>query len=128
VHGVVLDIGPGSGEWLSLFPKNQVTKIYGVEPNRDHHDALRRKIKESGLEGVYEIVPVGIEDLRDGGWIEEDGVDAIVTLFCLCSIPRPREMIGRLYGLLKEGGVWVLHEHVRAKEGRWVGWYQCEFF
>ncbi|TVY12523.1 hypothetical protein LARI1_G009593, partial [Lachnellula arida] len=53
VHGIVLDIGPGSGEWLPLFPRDRVTKIYGVEPNRDHHVALRRKIRECGLEGVY---------------------------------------------------------------------------
>lgn len=97
-----------------------------MEPNKEHHAALRRQIKECGLEGIYEIVPVGIEDLKDGGWIEEGGVDAVVTLFCLCSIPQPQEMIGRLYGLLREGGVWVLHEHVKAKEGRWVGWYQCK--
>jgi len=28
-HGVVLDIGPGSGEWLSLFDKKKVKKIVG---------------------------------------------------------------------------------------------------
>ncbi|TVY31507.1 Methyltransferase-like protein [Lachnellula occidentalis] len=124
VHGIVLDIGPGSGEWLPLFPANRISKIYGVEPNKDHHAALRRKIRECGLEGVYEIVPVGIEDLEEGGWIKEGRVDSVVTLFCLCSIPRPREMVARLYGLLGDGGVWVLYEHVRVKEGRWVGWYQ----
>jgi len=49
-HGVVLDIGPGSGEWVSLFDKKKVDKIYGVEPNRDHHEGLRRRIKEAGCE------------------------------------------------------------------------------
>lgn len=127
-HGVVLDIGPGSGEWLSLFPSHQITKIYGVEPNRDHHPALRQKIKECGLEGIYEIVPVGIEDLEGGGWVEEGKVDSVVTVLCLCSIPKPREMIGRLYGMLGEGGVWVLYEHVRVKRSQWAGWYQCESF
>lgn len=78
---------------------------------------------------MYEIVPAGIEDLAEGGWIREGRVDSVVTLFCLCSIPRPREMIGRLYGMLGERGVWVLYEHVRVMEGRrWVGWYQCKFF
>ncbi|TVY62916.1 hypothetical protein LSUE1_G007962, partial [Lachnellula suecica] len=88
LHGVVLDIGPGSGEWLSLFPKDHVTKIYGVEPNRDHHAALRKQIERCGLEGVYEIVPVGIEDLGRGRWVKEETVDGVVTVLCLCSVPR----------------------------------------
>jgi hypothetical protein len=49
-HGVVLDIGPGSGEWVNLFDKKKVDKIYGVEPNRDHHEGLRRRIKEAECE------------------------------------------------------------------------------
>ena len=34
--GVCLDIGPGSGQWVSLFAKASnpsITKIYGIEPN-----------------------------------------------------------------------------------------------
>jgi hypothetical protein len=26
--GVVLDIGPGSGEWIGLFDKEKVTKVF----------------------------------------------------------------------------------------------------
>lgn len=70
---------------------------------------------------------MGIEDLESGEWVEEGKVDAVVTLLCLCSIPRPREMIERLYGMLGEGGVWVLYEHVKVKRSWWAGWYQCEY-
>lgn len=124
---MILEVGPGSGEWLSLYPKSGISKIYGVEPNRDHHPALRKQIKENGLEGIYEIVPVGIEDLQDGGWIEEGSVDGIVTVLCLCSIPQPKLMVSRLYNLLSPGGRWVLYEHVVVKRNHLVGWYQCKF-
>ncbi|KAG4436323.1 hypothetical protein IFR05_008217, partial [Cadophora sp. M221] len=64
-RGVVLDIGPGSGEWLKCFDKEKVSKVFGVEPNPDQHPLLRERITEAGLEGVYEIVPVGVEDLGE---------------------------------------------------------------
>ncbi|KUJ15870.1 S-adenosyl-L-methionine-dependent methyltransferase [Mollisia scopiformis] len=124
-HGIVLDIGPGSGEWLKLFDKSKVTRILGVEPNRDHHAALKKRIQEAGLEGIYEIVPVGVEDLGSK-WVGEGEVDTVVTIQCLCSVDEPRKMIDELYGYLKEGGIWVLYEHVVAFEhqGMMIKGYQ----
>jgi len=43
---------------------------------------LRRRIKDAGLEDVYEIVPVGIEDLSEK-WVEKEGVDCVVTVSTL---------------------------------------------
>ena len=74
--GTVLEIGPGSGTQLSRYDKAQVTKIYGIEPNVDLHDALRKSVKENGLSDVYTIVPCAIEDaamLRGYGIEEESG-------------------------------------------------------
>jgi SAM-dependent methyltransferase len=132
-HGVVLDIGPGSGEWLTCFDKERVSKIYGVEPNEESHVKLRERIKEAGLEGVYVVVPVGVEDIE--AWVEKEGemllgkgsVDSVVTVFCLCSVPEPKRMIGELYGYLKEGGNWIVYEHVVTKEKGLVARYQGEF-
>ncbi|KAH7350733.1 S-adenosyl-L-methionine-dependent methyltransferase [Rhexocercosporidium sp. MPI-PUGE-AT-0058] len=105
-RGVVLDIGPGSGEWLKCFDKGKVTKVFGVEPNADQHRKLRERIREAGLEGVYEIVPVGVEELGEM-WVGMGEVDTVVTIQCLCSVPEPKRMIGELYGYLNEGG-WFL--------------------
>jgi len=125
-HGVVLDIGPGSGEWLHLFNKERVTKIYGVEPNTDHYPQLSKKINEAGLQDIYVIVPVGIENLGDG-WVKKDSVDSVVTILCLCSIPTPEYMIGELYQYIKEGGSWIVYEHVKTKAGTWITAYQCMY-
>jgi hypothetical protein len=84
---------------------------------------LRRRIEEAGLTGVYEIVEGGVEDLTKWG-IEEESVDSIVTILCLCSVNSPEEMIEVLYGKLKKGGVWLLYEHVLTKQDGWVKWYQ----
>jgi SAM-dependent methyltransferase len=114
--GVILDIGPGSGEWLYLYTSttNPITKIYGVEPNFEHHGALRKAVEAAGLKHVYEILPVGAEELGHVG-LEEGSVDTIVTLQVLCSCPDPRGVIKSLYPLLKKGGTWVVYEHVKTK-------------
>lgn len=66
---------------------------------------------EAGLEEIYEIVPVGVEDLGDK-WVGMGEVDTVVTVQCLCSVTEPERMIGGLYGYLREGGRWVVYEHV----------------
>ncbi len=126
----MLDIGPGNGEWLSCFDKEKIERIYGVEPNVECHGLLREKIAATGLQDIYVIVPVGVEDL--GQWVTKEGkgnlrkgsVNSVVTVFCLCSVPQPKRMIKELYGYLKEGGNWIVYEHVIQKENRFLVWYQ----
>jgi SAM-dependent methyltransferase len=125
-RGVVLEIGPGSGEWVDLYDQEKVTRIYGVEPNKDHHELLRKRIKDSGLSDIYVIVPVGIEELGEK-WVAQEDVDTVVTIQCLCSIPRPQEMIDAISKYLKEGGQWIIYEHVVTKQGGFIGAYQGEW-
>ena len=51
-RGVCLDIGPGSGQWLSLFSKADnpdIKKIYGIEPNVGFHKTLKENAVKAGL-------------------------------------------------------------------------------
>lgn len=126
-RGTVLDIGPGSGEWVYLFSKSRnphIEKVYGVEPNAEHHAALRRRIKEAGLEGVYEVLGVGVEDLGQKG-LGPESVDTVVTVQVLCSVPAPQRIVKELYPYLKKGGKWLVYEHVKTKyQNDFVGWWQ----
>lgn len=134
--GVVLEVGPGSGMWVSLFsPRSphglgrHVTHVYGVEPNAAVHPLLRQQVAAAGLDdGTYEIVPVGIEALAASGRVAPESVDCIVTIMCLCSIPEPRRNIAELYRYLKPGGRWYVYEHVRCfpSQGRGMRLYQGE--
>ncbi|KAH9880548.1 hypothetical protein IAQ61_000841 [Plenodomus lingam] len=137
INGVVLDIGPGLGYWIDLYAKTEVpiqetngtlkkrgraeraiTKVYGIEPNTNAHASLRQRAEDAGLDGVYEILPVGIENIAKETIVEKGSVDAIVSLLCLCSIPEPEKNIKELYSYLKPGGQWYLYEHVIVK-GYW---------
>ncbi|KAM0700599.1 hypothetical protein Q7P35_012320 [Cladosporium inversicolor] len=126
--GTVLDIGPGSGQWLFLYARAlnpSITKIYGVEPNVGLHAELRANAVKAGLEGVYEIIGCGAEELGSKGGVQKGSIDTIVTVQCLCSIPGPERVIGDLYPLLRSGGKWIVYEHVRTKwQGEFVGGWQ----
>ncbi|KAI0471270.1 S-adenosyl-L-methionine-dependent methyltransferase [Xylaria cf. heliscus] len=164
IGGVVIEIGAGAGLWVELFSdkylpspsysssssedtlpgtttkqcrstaRTKITRVYGVEPNHAQHPALRRAVEAAGLQGVYEIVPVGIEDLstREGeakakkwdGNIEPESVDCIVSVLCLCSIPEPERHIRELYTLLRPGGRWYIYEHVRVTHSWYMKLYQ----
>jgi SAM-dependent methyltransferase len=113
--------------------RSKVTHVYGVEPNASHHVALRRSIEAAGLQDVYEIVPVGIEDLGNKankkweGSVEPGSVDCIFSLLCLCSIPDPERHIRELYELLRPGGRWYVYEHVRCEYSWYMRLYQRKF-
>ncbi|KAI0406455.1 S-adenosyl-L-methionine-dependent methyltransferase [Xylaria palmicola] len=153
IGGVVVEIGAASGLWVEVFSdrrylcaedgsggrrrgdtaRTAITRVYGVEPNPAHHAALRRAVAAAGLRDVYEIVPVGIEDLssrsadaakRWDGSIEPGSVDCIVSVLCLCSIPDPDRHIRELYKLLRPGGRWYVYEHVKCEYSWYMQFYQ----
>ncbi|BEI81799.1 hypothetical protein CcaverHIS002_0209590 [Cutaneotrichosporon cavernicola] len=142
VGGTVIEIGPGSGNWVNIFSdkylldhannkadggyRTRVDKAYGIEPNADHHTTLRQRVRDSGLEGRYEVVPMGIQDIGASGLIAKGSVDAIVTVMCLCSIPEPEKNIRELYTYLKPGGRWFVYEHVKChrSQGTFMSVYQ----
>ncbi|KAI9900835.1 hypothetical protein N3K66_005097 [Trichothecium roseum] len=135
-RGVVVEVGAGSGQWADVFarlhagggkggPEGGIEKIYGIEPNPQSAAALRKRTTELGLEGTYEVVPLGIESLSDdAAWghggrapLRPGSVDCIVSILCLCSIPDPAGNCKRLYDLLRPGGRWYVYEHVVAPRG-----------
>ncbi|KAG9250739.1 S-adenosyl-L-methionine-dependent methyltransferase [Emericellopsis atlantica] len=129
VEGTVLEIGAGSGMWMDVLAQvtassGKATKVYGVEPNPISAAALRRKVDELGMQGRYEVLPYGIEDLQAKADMQPGSVDCIVTVQCLCSIPEPDKNIRLLYEYLKPGGRWYVYEHVKAEEGLLVPAYQ----
>ena len=168
IGGVVIEIGPATGLWVDVFSnrhmvknaegeegkeggeerpemrtaRSEITRVYGVEPNAAHHPALRRAVEEAGLKGIYEIVPVGIEDLSSSscpndrndrrkkweGSIAPGSIDCIVSILCLCSIPDPKQHIHELYELLRPGGRWYVYEHVVVRYSWYMRVYQREFF
>ncbi|KKA30074.1 hypothetical protein TD95_005033 [Thielaviopsis punctulata] len=130
LSGRVIEVGAGSGLWASALVDAGAAHVFGVEPNPVQQAALQARIADLGLEKKYTVVPVGIEEIGDSsrwdGRVEEESVDCIVTILCLCSIPEPEKNVRELYKYLKKGGRWYVYEHVVTPKsaGRAMRWYQ----
>ncbi|KAM7207605.1 S-adenosyl-L-methionine-dependent methyltransferase [Naviculisporaceae sp. PSN 640] len=146
ISGTCLEIGPGSGMWVSIFSdkyqsssstgplelgrRGPITRVYGVEPNSTVHPLLKQQIIQANLSDTYEIIPFGIQDLALSSRVAPNSVDCIVSVLCLCSIPDPERNIKELYKYLKPGGRWYVYEHVkRERSNSWaVALYQGSFY
>lgn len=128
-EGVVLDIGPGSGELLSRFDATRITAMYGAEPAEDLHPGLLKNAHNKGFGDKYNallcgaepesLIPAlhksGILQISGRAGLASDGVfDEICCLRVLCGVPHPQETINGLYSLLKPGGRMVICEHVAS--------------
>jgi SAM-dependent methyltransferase len=125
-QGVVLDIGPGSGEILTRFNHDLITAMYGAEPAEDLHPGLLKNAKKRGFGDKYHALLCGgepetlIPALHKSGILEangkgsvEDGIfDVICCVRVLCGVPHAEQTIKGLYTLLKPGGRMVICEHV----------------
>jgi SAM-dependent methyltransferase len=116
--GVVLELGPGTGNQLSRYDRAKVKKVFGVEPNRQIRDSLQKAIEKEGLESLYEVVPLGIEDrkgLEERG-LGEGSVDTVLSVQVLCSVKSQEQVCRELYRVLKPGGTLIFYEHQQSKD------------
>lgn len=92
--GRVLEVGAGTGESIKYFDKSQIDVIYGVEPNVDALEELKKVLVKNDIVEKYEILPFGVEDEKR---MAEMGVlpGSIDTIVCV-SAPFARvELISR---------------------------------
>ncbi|KIW32009.1 uncharacterized protein PV07_03591 [Cladophialophora immunda] len=126
-RGLVLDVGPGSGEQVKRFTHPEgITAIYGVEPGVSMHAQLRAKAAQAGLAGKYHVLAATADldailpQLLQAGLVQRDRTaaadlqlfDEVVCVRVLCGVPDQAATVADLYALLKPGGRFVVCEHV----------------
>ena len=121
-HGVVLDIGPGSGSDVSSFSDNaNITAIYGAEPVVGLHPPLQNRIDDAKLTDKYHILASTADKKELLAALAKEGVkpssqgvfDTIVCIRVLCSVPNLDETARELYSLLRPGGEMIVVEHIK---------------
>ncbi|EXJ54530.1 hypothetical protein A1O7_09870 [Cladophialophora yegresii CBS 114405] len=121
-HGVVLDIGPGSGTHVGLFSNNaNISAIYGAEPTKGLHKPLQLRIDEARLTDKYHILSSTADKAellpalaKAGVQVSPKGIfDTIVCVRVLCSVPNLEETIRDFHSLLRPGGELMVVEHIR---------------
>lgn len=117
-RGRVLELGPGVGNQVSYFNMRRVERVFGVEPNAELLPALRAEVARLGVKDRYVVVEAGMEDFAalERAGIREGEMDCVVSLQVLCSVPRPKEVVQKMYRLLKPGGKLLIWEHVACKD------------
>jgi SAM-dependent methyltransferase len=108
LHGIVVEIGPGSGPNLSYYPAD--LRWIGIEPNPFMHSYLQREAERLGLN--IEIRTATAEHLD----FDDNSVDAVVSTLVLCSVQDLTGTLQEIRRVLKPGGRFFFLEHVAAPD------------
>jgi SAM-dependent methyltransferase len=108
-HGVVAEIGFGSGANLPFYPET-VEKIIAIEPSES---LLRRaKAKRAQFKGEFETLVSSGERIA----LKRESVDCVVTTFTLCSVPDTLNVLREVRRILRPGGKYLFLEHGLAPD------------
>ncbi|RAL13916.1 class I SAM-dependent methyltransferase [Aspergillus homomorphus CBS 101889] len=121
-QGITLDLGPGTGTQIPHLRSPAITALYGIEPCHKLHPTLRARAVAEGLGEKYTIVgcsaaPHELVPALERVGIVSGGVDTILCVRVLCSVPELEDTVQGLYGLLKPGGRMIVVEHVVSSWG-----------
>jgi SAM-dependent methyltransferase len=104
LHGVVLEIGFGSGLNLPVYPE-AVERILAVDPSTVGRALAAKRIATSSI--PVEFVGLDGQDLP----LDDASVDAALSTFTLCTVPDPAQALGEVRRVLRPGGELHFLEH-----------------
>jgi len=109
-HGVVLEIGIGSGQNLPHYNPETVSKIIGVDP--DEHIWKRSAKRRANSPIEIERIGLSGEDIP----LDNNTADSVVVTYSLCTIPDPVKALREMSRILKPGGQILFSEHGKAPD------------
>ncbi|KAH8823158.1 S-adenosyl-L-methionine-dependent methyltransferase [Flagelloscypha sp. PMI_526] len=127
--GRVLDVGAGFGHTLNYLDREQVTTYIAIEPNLLMHARLRDAAYRHNFheeDGTLIILSCGAEESSKilAALPDNDGVDTIISVMTLCTVPEPEKTIRKLsLNVLKPGGQFLFFEHVLSGR-KDIAWWQ----
>jgi ubiquinone/menaquinone biosynthesis C-methylase UbiE len=115
-YGDVLEIGIGSGLNLSLYDKNKVTSITGIDPSEEIWKENRVDIKNLPFE--FNFVKAKAENIP----IDNNSIDSVVVTYSLCTIPDTILAFDELRRVIKPKGKLIFCEHGKAPNKAIARW------
>ena len=115
-HGVVLELGFGSGLNLPFYDAAQVTRLHALEPSEALLALAKDRIARAGF--PVDVLRTGAERIA----LADDSVDTVLCTWTLCSIPDVRRALAETRRVLRPGGRFVFVEHGLSPDervGRW---------
>ena len=122
LHGVVVEIGAGTGANLEHYPPD-LSRLILCEPDK----AMRTQLEKKHLltnQLPAEISDCAAENLSMPG----ESVDFLVATLVFCSVDRPELAMSEVFRVLKPGGSLIFLVHVAATHQPrllfWQGFWQ----
>lgn len=106
LQGAVLEIGVGTGANFPHYPRHQMSRLVGIEPDYYMLEQAQAKRAQVGLD--IELVKASAEKLP----FKANEFDAIVTTLVLCTVPNLAPTLTEIRRVLKPGGKLYFFEHV----------------
>lgn len=106
--GRTLDLGTGNGFSVRHYPSS-VTELVMLEPN----PALRAQLQQHTADiraQAWQIVDGDAYALP----FDDDSFDTVAASLVFCSLDRPGSALEEVARVLKPGGAFLFHEHVRG--------------
>ena len=107
-RGKTLEIGAGNGFSVPYYT-GQVDELTLVEPNRELRELLARPVRNAAPRDV--VVADGDVHALDH---PDATFDTVTASLVFCSVSDPRRALAEVHRVLKPGGRFLFHEHVRA--------------
>lgn len=104
--GRVLEIGPGTGLNLPLYPP-AVRELVLAEPDRHMRARLEAKVAQSAV-GAVDV----LDAVASGIPAPDAAFDNVVCTFVLCSVPDQPAALAEIRRVLRPGGTLAFLEHV----------------
>jgi ubiquinone/menaquinone biosynthesis C-methylase UbiE len=117
--GRVLELGAGTGVNAQYYPAS-VSALVLTEPDPHMARRLRARLEEEPPPFAADVVEAGAERLP----FEDASFDTVVSTLVLCTVDDPAQTAAEVHRLLRDGGRWLMFEHVRDPEGGRLGRWQ----
>jgi ubiquinone/menaquinone biosynthesis C-methylase UbiE len=112
-RGRVLEIGAGSGLSVPHYPPG-IDELVLVEPNPAFHRALR--VAAGRLPFPVSVIDADAHELP----FPDSSFDTVTASLVFCSVDDPARMLAEVHRVLRPGGRFLFHEHVRGGRFRAV--------
>jgi ubiquinone/menaquinone biosynthesis C-methylase UbiE len=115
-YGDVLEIGFGSGLNLPYYDRDNVRRVFALEPS-----AGMRRLAEDGVEAAgidIEFIDLPGEEIP----LDARSVDSVLVTYTLCTIPDAIEALKGMRRVLKPGGHLFFCEHGKAPDASVYRW------
>lgn len=109
-YGDVLEIGFGSGLNLPHYDRDNVRRVFGLEPSEGMRNSAAKSIAESDIE--VELIDLPGEQIP----LDDNSVDSVLITYTLCSIADAVTALRGMRRVLKPGGHLFFCEHGKAPD------------